>query len=127
MEHLRAACKAKLGATETYVEDWSAFNYKIGGKMLAIIGTDGKKKPLISLKCDVGESEILRQQYEDIVPGYYLNKQHWNSIYYDNHRVPIELIEELIDHSYSLIWHSLPKKKRADILKNSGGVKPRLP
>ncbi|WP_025025404.1 MmcQ/YjbR family DNA-binding protein [Caldalkalibacillus mannanilyticus] len=115
VEQLRAYCCSKLGAEEKYMEDWGAFKYTVGEKMFAIISSDSKKKPLISLKCDVVESEHLRQQYEDIVPGYYLNKQHWNSIYYTHGRVPMELIEELIEHSYRLVFNSLTKKKRAEI------------
>lgn len=107
--------KAKKGVEENYVNDWQAYNYKVGGKMIAIIGQDKTEQPIISLKGDVGKSEQLRQEYEDIIPGYYLNKQHWNSIYYANNRVPVELIKQLIDQSYDLVLQSLTKKKRQEI------------
>ncbi|WP_367114262.1 MmcQ/YjbR family DNA-binding protein [Desulfuribacillus alkaliarsenatis] len=54
----------------------------------------------------------MTNEYNATNPGYYLNKNHWNSIYY-NEDVEIELINKLIDVSYSLVFNSLPKKKQA--------------
>ncbi|WP_163581545.1 MmcQ/YjbR family DNA-binding protein [Gracilibacillus saliphilus] len=116
MQQLRKHCSAQVGAKEKYVEDWKAYNYTVGGKMYAIIGSDNQNNELISLKCKVEKSEILREQYQDIMPGYYMNKQHWNSIYYRNGRVELPLIEQLIEHSYALIFNSLTKRKQKEIL-----------
>ena len=60
------------------------------------------------------EGEALRRQYEDIIPGYYSNKVHWNSVKPDG-AVPDELLRTLLDKSYELILHSLSKKRQKEI------------
>ena len=112
---LRTLCKEKKGSEEKFVVDWQAFHYKVGGKMFAIIGGDKNQKPIISLKCDPILAESLRKEYKVIIPGYYLNKIHWNSIYYQE-TVSMELIVELIDLSYQLVFSSLAKRKQKEIL-----------
>ena len=62
----------------------------------------------INVKCDPERAILLRAQYSSILPGYHMNKKHWNSIIIDN-SVPDSLILELILHSYELV---LPKKKK---------------
>lgn len=78
--------------------------YKIGdeqGKMFAII--DEQAKPLrISLKCDPQLAEILREKYETILPGYHLNKKHWNTIICSG-QVPEDEFRDLVRHSYELV------------------------
>lgn len=78
--------------------------YKLGdapGKMFALIAEDSK--PLrISLKCDPVLAETLREQYETIVPGYHLNKKHWNTILLTG-QIPEEEIRSFIRHSYELV------------------------
>jgi len=61
----------------------------------------------ITLKCEPMKADFLRSIYKDIIPGYHMNKKHWNTIYI-NGDVPPEEIYELIQHSYNLIK---PKKK----------------
>lgn len=114
-DKLREACSSKLGCVEKYIDDWSAFNYTVGDKMFSIIGVDKHKKPIISLKCDPFLSQRLRDDYEAINPGYYLNKVHWISIYYEDD-VPLDLIISLIEESYKLIFNSLTKKKQKEIV-----------
>lgn len=113
-EAVRNYCKSKLGSVEKFVDDWNAFNYKVGDKMFAIIGKDKHQKQIISLKCEPEISEELRREYEAINPGYYLNKNHWNSVYYME-EVPVELIHQLVDKSYELVFQSLPKYKQREI------------
>lgn len=81
--------------------------YKIGhketgeGKMFALI--EDKSKPLrISLKCDPNLAEILREKYETVVPGYHLNKKHWNSIILTG-QLSDEEVKDLIVLSYNLV------------------------
>ncbi len=111
---LRDLCKSQVGCEEKFIEDWHAYNYTVGGKMFAIIGKDKHKKPIISLKCDPGKSEELRREYEAVNPGYYLNKTHWNSIYYNDDEIDVDFISHLIDESYSLVFQSLSKKKQKE-------------
>lgn len=59
--------------------------------------------------------EILRQQHKDIIPGYYMNKEHWNSVYLEG-VVPDDVLRDMIDRSHQLIFASLPKKMQKEIL-----------
>ena len=61
------------------------------------------------------EGDFLRQQYADIVPEYYMNKMHWNSVKPDE-EVPDDLLKDLLDKSYNLVLGGFSKKKQAKIL-----------
>lgn len=81
--------------------------YKIGhketgeGKMFAVI-EDGSKPLRVSLKCDPQLAEVLREKYESVLPGYHLNKKHWNSILFTG-QVPEDEIKDLARLSYNLV------------------------
>ena len=81
--------------------------YKIGstsGKMFALIAE--KSKPIqLSLKCDPQLAELLRERYETVVPGYHLNKKHWNTIICSG-QMPAEELRDLVRHSYELVKES---------------------
>ena len=109
----------KKGVTKDFKEEWNWIRYQIGGKMFAAICLDGSNdnKPYyITLKLDPLEGDFLRQQYEDIIPGYYMNKVHWNSVN-PNGAVPDELLMDMLDQSYELVLKSFSKKKQMEILK----------
>ena len=71
-------------------------------------------RDIVTVKLEVSDGDFMRQQYEDIIPGYYMNKEHWNSIYLDG-KVPVEVIKELIEKSYHLVFGGLTKKKQKEI------------
>ena len=105
------------GVVKEYKEEWRAYLLKVADKMFVLLGEDKEKKSIISLKCDPELAIQLRGEYDEIVPGYYLNKVHWNSI--DLHgKLEKEKIEKLINHSYELVFSSLTKKKQKEILEN---------
>ena len=88
---------AKPAVTKDFKAEWNWIRYFIGGKMFAAVLLDFEHQPYyINLKLEPMEGELLRQQYEDIVPGYYSNKQHWNSIKPDG-AVPDELLKQMLD------------------------------
>lgn len=106
----------KPGVTKDLKKEWNWIRYMIDGKMFAAILLDWDNKPYyINLKLEPAEGDFLRQQYEDIVPGYYSNKQHWNSIRPDG-QVPDWLVKEMLDKSYALVLHKLSKKKQRELL-----------
>ena len=75
--------------------------YKVGDKMFGIIAE--KSDPVrLSLKCDPQLAEALRQKYETVMPGYHLNKKHWNTILLTG-QLGWEEIQSLIRHSYDLV------------------------
>jgi predicted DNA-binding protein (MmcQ/YjbR family) len=82
--------------------------YKIGDKMFAIVQEDSN--PLsVSLKCDPQLATLLRERYESVMPGYHLNKKHWNTILLTG-QLPWDEIQGLIRHSYELVVHAPDSK-----------------
>ena len=75
--------------------------YKVGDKMFAII-QEGSNPVRLSLKCDPQLAELLREKYESVVPGYHLNKKHWNTIICSG-QLGEQEIKDLIVHSYHLV------------------------
>ena len=107
---------AKPAVTKDFKAEWNWIRYFIGGKMFAAVLLDFEHQPYyINLKLEPLEGELLRQQYEDIVPGYYSNKQHWNSVKPDG-AVPDELLKQMLDKSYALVLGGLSKKKQQEAL-----------
>jgi predicted DNA-binding protein (MmcQ/YjbR family) len=111
----RAACAAKAGAVETHPFGPGTTVYKVGGKMFALMPRSGEP-PHISLKCDPEWSQVLREAYAAVRPGYHLNKKHWNTIVLDG-TVPDDEVSELIEHSYRLVVESLPQRVRAPLVR----------
>ncbi len=83
--------------------------------ILKCIGGDRDEKPIITVKLDPVFGELMRSQYEDIVPGYYMNKEHWNSLYLDGN-VPEYVLKDMLDKSYCLILESFSKKVQKEVL-----------
>lgn len=75
--------------------------YKVEDKMFALI-TEGKDLVSISLKCDPLLAVTLRERYESVMPGYHLNKKHWNTIVLSG-QLSWEEVQDLIRHSYNLV------------------------
>ena len=79
--------------------------YKVGpkdnGKMFALIN-EGKSPVRLSLKCDPELSKVLRERYEEVMPGYHLNKKHWNTLVLSG-QLGWDEVQGLIRHSYNLV------------------------
>lgn len=107
-------CLSKPYVTEDYKEEWDAWRYRIGEKMFAMIGQDKEKRNILSLKLHPQQGQRLRELYQSIRPGYYLNKLHWNSI--DLHGdVPMEFLYDLIDESYDRVLKSMTQKQQMEL------------
>jgi len=101
---------SKPGAIEDFPFDTVTLVAKVGGKMFALISTNAK--PLsMNLKCDPARAVILRELYPAILPGYHMNKQHWNTLLLDD-SIPDTEILSMIDDSYALVVKGLPKARR---------------
>ncbi|MFV0528479.1 MAG: MmcQ/YjbR family DNA-binding protein [Lachnospiraceae bacterium] len=110
-EWLEEFCLAQEEAVQDYKEEWGATRYMIDGKMFAMCGTDKSGRAIITLKLEPAYGQMLRDQYPDIVPGYYMNKVHWSSVYLDG-AVPDELLKTMIGESHQLIFRAKSKKKK---------------
>ena len=110
---------SKTGVTKDLQQDWNWIRYQIGGKMFAAVCLNEKNEPYyITLKLEPAEGDFLRTQYEDILPGYYMNKMHWNSVKPDG-EVPDDLLKDLLDKSYQLVLNGFSKKKQKEILESA--------
>lgn len=106
----------KKGVCKDFKEEWNWRRYMIADKMfVAVCFDDENRESLITLKLDPLEGDFLRQNYEDIIPGYYMNKTHWNSIKVDG-SITDDLLKDLLDKSYNLVLSGFSKKKQVEIL-----------
>lgn len=110
-------CRSRKGVTEGFPFDEDTLVFKVGVKMFALSSLRDWESgsPSVNLKCDPVRAEELRAQYEGITPGYHMSKIHWNTVAI-NRDVPSELVNELIAHSYELVFKSLPKKLQNEII-----------
>ena len=105
----------KPGVTKDLQPDWNWIRYQIGGKLFAAVCLDDQDQPYyITLKLDPAEGDFLRGQYEDILPGYYMNKTHWNTIFLDGH-LSQDQLEQFCDRSYQLIFSKLTQKRQREL------------
>ncbi|MFT5691317.1 MAG: putative DNA-binding protein (MmcQ/YjbR family) [Oceanicoccus sp.] len=87
--------------------------YKIDKKMFALSSeNDGVMS--LNLKCDPDQAFILRDIFESVVPGYHMNKRHWNTVYLDG-SIPVGELERMIDHSYGLVVKGMTRKIRLSL------------
>ena len=114
IETFRNYCLAKKGVTESFPFDETTLVFKVMNKMFAL--TSLERHPITAnLKCNPEKALMLREEYDGlIIPGYHMNKTHWNTITLE-HFLPQDLIKELIDHSYNLVVASLPKKLQQEL------------
>ena len=110
LEELREYCLSKQSVTESFPFNEHVLVFKVGGKMFALTDLQDEE-PSVNLKCDPELAEELRDRYEEVQPGYHMNKKMWNTVML-NGRIPDALLKQWIDHSYELIVQSLPKKIR---------------
>jgi len=112
-EGIRRYCLNKPGSWEDFPFGEDPLVVKVGSKLFALINSD--TPPHISLKCDPVRATDLRGQYAGINPGYHLDKRHWITISCDD-TVPDDLLRELIDHSYTLVFNSLTRSEKEDVM-----------
>jgi predicted DNA-binding protein (MmcQ/YjbR family) len=107
---LRDLCLAFPGSAETFPFGPNVSVFKVGGKMFAL--SQLADHPLrVSLKCEPGLAEQLRSTYPAVIPGYHLNKRHWNTVIIDG-SLPEQMIRDMIEDSYDLVVSKLPASRR---------------
>lgn len=107
----------KPGVIKDFKIEWQWIRYMVGGKMYAAVCKDKTGNDyIVTLKAEPSDGAFLRSQYPEITPGYYCNKEHWNSVDIYG-RVPDDVLKDIIDKSYQLIFESLSQKKQKEILK----------
>ncbi len=110
IETLREYCLSKPGVEETTPFGPDTVVYKVGGKVFLLTGLDSENLQF-NVKCDPDKAVELREEFSCVLPGYHMNKKHWNTIVVDG-SVSTRQLKEWIDHSYELVTTRLPKKKK---------------
>ena len=106
----RTALLAKNAVTEETPFGPDVLVYKVGGKMFATLGFENEVGRM-NLKCEPDRAIKLREEHESIIPGYHMNKKHWNTLVLDG-SLSASLVEDLITHSYDLVISGMTKKQR---------------
>jgi predicted DNA-binding protein (MmcQ/YjbR family) len=112
IEQLRAYCLQKPGATESFPFGNETLVFKVGGKVFLLAGLEEGDR--FNAKCDPELAIEWREQYPEIIPGFHMNKKHWNTVRLDG-SLKNAFIREVIDHSYAMVVKSLPAKVRVHI------------
>ena len=112
IETFRDYCLSKAGVTEDTPFGPDTLCFRVANKIFALLDMD--KFESVNLKCDPERAVLLREQHDGIVPGYHMNKKHWNTVSCDG-SVSADLLLELVDHSYALVFSSLPKNVKEEI------------
>jgi predicted DNA-binding protein (MmcQ/YjbR family) len=115
IEFYRTYCISKLCVTEEFPFNESALVFKVVGKMFALTNVDSFES--VNLKCDPEYAIDLREKHPAIIPGYHMNKKHWNTVILDG-SLSDPFIMKLIDDSYQLVVDKLPKKD-SELLKST--------
>lgn len=109
IESIREYCLSKPRVEEALPFGPDVIVFKVAGKIFLLLPLDAE--PLsFNVKCDPDLAEELREQYPAVQPGYHMNKKHWNTVLVDG-SVPVKLLKEWIDHSYTLVAPKGGKKK----------------
>lgn len=111
-EILREHCLKKSAVSETLPFDETTLVFKVAGKMFCLI--DLTDPTACNLKCDPARAEELRGLYEEITPGYHMNKRHWNTVSFEGCLTDAQILQ-WIDDSYELVVKGLPRKIRESL------------
>jgi predicted DNA-binding protein (MmcQ/YjbR family) len=107
---LRDHCLSFTGAQETFPFGPETAVFKVRGKIFALSRLGGDELR-VSLKCDPTLAEQLREAHAAVIPGYHLNKRHWNTVIVDG-SLPEQMIKDMIEDSYDLVVSHLPQRDR---------------
>jgi predicted DNA-binding protein (MmcQ/YjbR family) len=110
---LRDHCLSFPGAEETFPFGPNTSVFKVGGKMFALSQLAAASLR-VSLKCEPHLAEVLRGAHPAVLPGYHLNKRHWNTVIIDG-SLPEQMVRDLIEDSYDLVVQQLPASRRPEV------------
>jgi predicted DNA-binding protein (MmcQ/YjbR family) len=112
IEQYRIYCLAQPGVTEEFPFDNRTLAFKVGGKIFVLFDIESFSS--VNLKCDPEKAIQLREHHPGVIPGYHMNKKHWNTVSFDG-SISDKLILEWTNDSYNLVLNSLPIRIRKEI------------
>ncbi len=107
---LRAYCLKKPGTAADFPFGDSVLALRVGKKIFALVALD-ETPPRVNLKCDPFLAMELRERYRSVMPGYHMNKAHWNTVALEGD-VPDRELNAMIDHSYEIVLKGLTCRER---------------
>jgi predicted DNA-binding protein (MmcQ/YjbR family) len=110
LTQFREYCLGKPHATEGTPFGPDVLVFKVRGKIFALAAFE-EVPTTVNLKCEPDLALDLRDRYEQVQPGYHMNKKHWNTVEIES-GIPDTEVRKMIDHSYELVTRSLPKAER---------------
>ncbi len=110
LEQFRTHCLTKPNVTEGTPFGPDTIVFKVSGKIFALASLD-EVPPSVNLKCDPERALDLRDRYEEVQPGYHMNKKHWNTVTLQG-GIPGTELRGMIDHSYDLVVAKLPQPRK---------------
>jgi predicted DNA-binding protein (MmcQ/YjbR family) len=107
---LRDRCLSFAGSEETFPFGSETSVFKVAGRMFALsqLAADSLR---VSVKCEPGLAVALRAAHAAVLPGYHLNKRHWNTVIIDG-SLPDDAVRDMIEDSYDLVVSTLPRARR---------------
>ena len=106
-------CLSKKGVEEGFPFDETTLVFKVMNKIFAITGLDAEEFK-VNLKCEPEQAILWREEFEEIQPGFHMNKKHWNTVHFEG-ELKIAFIKELIDHSYNMVVKGLTRKMKEEL------------
>ena len=110
IESFRLYCLSKVAVEESLPFGPDTLVFKVMGKVFALTALD-KADFHVNLKCDPERSIELRELYPEIIPGYHMNKKHWNTVDFEG-SLTASMLKELVDHSYECVLKGFSKKQK---------------
>jgi predicted DNA-binding protein (MmcQ/YjbR family) len=112
IEDYRSYCLSLKGVEEGLPFGDETLVFKVGGKIFALTGISLFAS--VNLKCDPEKAVELREQYPAVIPGFHMNKKHWNTVLMDG-SISDRLVKDWTKHSYELVVSSLTKKLQQEL------------
>ncbi|QCX54195.1 MmcQ/YjbR family DNA-binding protein [Elizabethkingia sp. JS20170427COW] len=114
IEEFRTYCLSLPAVTEELPFGPDYLVFKVGGKIFALCSLNSTFFK-VNLKHDVEKNTDLREEYEEVEPGYHMNKKHWNTVNFEG-KLSDNFLKDLIKHSYEKVIQGLSKKKKQELL-----------
>lgn len=110
IEEIRVYAIVKPDVEEGFPFGESTLVFKVGGKVFLLVSLDAQPVQF-NVKCNPEKAIELRDEFASVLPGYHMNKKHWNTVIVDN-SLNNRQIKEFIDHSYELVKPKPTKRKK---------------
>ncbi|MBA2585834.1 MAG: MmcQ/YjbR family DNA-binding protein [Chthoniobacterales bacterium] len=118
LAEFREYCLSLPGAHESTPFGEDTIVFKVADKMFALASLENVPAT-VNLKCDPDRALELRDRFDEVRPGYHMNKKHWNTVEIEG-RIPAGELRKMVDHSHALVVRGLPAAARRQFEKTDG-------